>query len=464
MSSDESEIQPSFAGADAMEPELMNLDSNEMPASTEEEVEELVVPSSPQTTPAARTHRERSTPNTISPEDNNMAQAAASAHDANCRAEIARLLPQVRDRATRGLLQVPPPPPPPPPRANVGRNATAQQNLTGKSQGTSMPGATSVSAIPAALLVGEQDAMRTNRTGAAAADIQDGKGSLGRRRMAGRGTDTGNEHQPPDDMVDVTEESTIAENSNLTEAILVVHEDDPFRPVAIEYDPDAKPAQNQNQYYGLYVAKWSTLFLLVFGIAIGLTVFFTHDNGEDPTVNATDLPLGQYIQSYLQSVVGPNQTEVLLDSKSDSPYRKALEWITFQDQGSLDRPIILQRFWAAYFYYATTVQHNWTSCNPPQDDESISCSFVFLDEGYTIPHIGESVRAFRWLSNATECSWAGIACDALGQINKITLCKYMLVCGYVLSIVQGENDVLTTRTNPLLFRNGSQLQSQWKFS
>ena len=67
------------------------------------------------------------------------------------------------------------------------------------------------------------------------------------------------------------------------------------------------------------------------------------------------------IQKLIESVI---ESEPLRDSQS--PYTQALRWIVDSDpiQLSSSDATVLQRYLAAYFYFATTRDSPWRTCNP----------------------------------------------------------------------------------------------------
>jgi len=121
--------------------------------------------------------------------------------------------------------------------------------------------------------------------------------------------------------------------------------------------------------------------------------------------------------------------ESLVDAP-DSPYEKALVWISREDPSRLEPGAanLLQRCAAAYFYYSTTQDGPWRTCNPPPpsvvdgvddpDDTAMSLTSTYCS--YATPG-GVTIPSVRWLSNVTECDWLGIGCDGEGQVVSIDL-------------------------------------------
>ena len=87
---------------------------------------------------------------------------------------------------------------------------------------------------------------------------------------------------------------------------------------------------------------------------------------------------------------------------------------------SPDAPSFLQRYIAAYFYFATSIKGPWRYCNPPKGGEDFRCTYRLYSTGET-RHDNTLIRdqtSIRWLSDKDECGWAGIHCVD-GQIRKI---------------------------------------------
>jgi len=211
-------------------------------------------------------------------------------------------------------------------------------------------------------------------------------------------------------------------------------------PSAVEYDPDSKrpavPAYKHRRVrvYALlaFVAVVATAVLAAVGAALGR-------RGGEPGDGTTSVAPLHYretigIEAAVRRAVGTNA--MLRDPAS--PYSRALSWITFDDpmQMTPEEPNFIQRYVAAYLYYATTVDGPWRSCNPPHlqqpGDENnatdgdassppIFCIFtklvhVYNDLDYAYANqdtddkdlrFGQ-ILSYAWLSNITECEWAGV--------------------------------------------------------
>ena len=89
---------------------------------------------------------------------------------------------------------------------------------------------------------------------------------------------------------------------------------------------------------------------------------------------------------------------------------KALHWLLAEDPMQLKASDdnLLQRFVMILLYLQTTQSSHWKECNPPTHDNPL-CYHplgLYYDEPSEAPIWGH-----RWLSNFTECMWAGIVCD-----------------------------------------------------
>jgi hypothetical protein len=124
------------------------------------------------------------------------------------------------------------------------------------------------------------------------------------------------------------------------------------------------------------------------------------------------------IRTKLEQTIGSDKFDTILSN----PYNKALAWIETADPMSMTAysPNLVQRFIAAYFYYATSILRDWASCGP--HDTETSCTYLQVTDmnPLTIVEVPDSTR---WLSSMDECSWVGVECDlTTAQIKKIELC------------------------------------------
>jgi hypothetical protein len=214
------------------------------------------------------------------------------------------------------------------------------------------------------------------------------------------------------------------ENTEGLAIAMPVEEDDEnvFIPSAVEYDPDAKPPMYRNRRFRLYAfLAFFVLVVAAVGAGVGIAVGKDDDQGISRQVYRESLG----IKELLERVVG---ADILEDTTS--PYHKALRWVTYQDPMELtpDNPTFLQRYFAAYFYLATSMTRGWESCNPPDLDAGEDASCIYLKLITVNPDIKRlpTPGSFRWLSEVSECKWIGVICDEFDQLRSIDLSKWTL--------------------------------------
>ena len=221
------------------------------------------------------------------------------------------------------------------------------------------------------------------------------------------------------DLADIRKDEVLA-NAFMVADCSLMTEDNSFFPLGVEFDPMAKKKAHKRTVCFFYAA-WVALFavILVAGLTLGL-VF--RDKGKELTQFHRD-SLG--IREALEIATGlslalTNSTRDL----SSVAYLKALDWIVHSDPTAPlpEDPNLLQRFLAAYVYFATSVEHEWAGCGPPTPYSGNICTFQ------EVHRFGDdttlSVQGSRWLSGTNECHWVGISCDEESkQIVKISLSK-----------------------------------------
>lgn len=196
-------------------------------------------------------------------------------------------------------------------------------------------------------------------------------------------------------------------------------EDDMFIPSAVEYDPDAKPPLYKNRRFRLYAFL---AFFIIVVVVVGATVAATLGKSKGtpaPTSAPTAYRESFGLASSIERVFG----EDLLEDPN-SPYAKALQWMTFDDPLELipsNSSNFIQRFTAVYMYYATTVGGPWRSCNPPDNPRTDSSICTYQKLTFLFPEQFDLQPSHAWLSNTHECEWAGIVCDDQKQIRSIDL-------------------------------------------
>ena len=233
-----------------------------------------------------------------------------------------------------------------------------------------------------------------------------------------------------------SEENSTA--STLVEANLVVEEnDDMYWPRAVELDPSfhqssGSPHQRRNKWFLLCTITTITACCVTIAVVVSVVVVGTRHHNKKSSATSTVMPSAA---SYRETIGIRENIELVVErhqlDDTSSPHRKAFDWITHQDPKAPtpDQPNFLQRFFAAYFYFATSVRHEWAWCNPAKENESVFCTYAYTVPDYLnfydFPPVtvtpGNPGR--RWLSNLTECQWIGIRCDTLDQITEIRLRK-----------------------------------------
>jgi hypothetical protein len=153
-------------------------------------------------------------------------------------------------------------------------------------------------------------------------------------------------------------------------------------------------------------------------IAIVLVAAGDHDNNNGGEGGYRET-LG--IRQEIEALVGTEELGL-----PDSPYSKALEWMIHQDPMKLVPGVdsnLVQRFIMAYFYYATTTNGPWQSCNPAVGSESESCDLSVVNYIFEVRQ-GKQIPATRWLSLVHECQFAGVVCNDQRQVIKLNLSKF----------------------------------------
>jgi len=139
-----------------------------------------------------------------------------------------------------------------------------------------------------------------------------------------------------------------------------------------------------------------------------------------PTILKTTSPTkGSKSWAVIESIVGADK----LNDRT-SPFYKALDWINYGDVMQLtpdNDANFVQRYFAAYFYYATSVKRPWYSCAPTVGNETADCIYKQLVSIDPIAYREMPWR--RWLSEFPECTWAGVYCDEAGQFRSLEFSK-----------------------------------------
>jgi hypothetical protein len=206
------------------------------------------------------------------------------------------------------------------------------------------------------------------------------------------------------------------------------HSDD-YLPTCVEYDPDSKATAFGKNFYRRFRWFLLVLALLTTGAMAFAIVSVQKNQEEEPT---------EWMRAQVEELLGGDM------ELQDDAYRKALDWMMYRDptrdQQSQADPHFTQRYVMTYFYMATSVDHEWAFCAPPQELDKPTCSFLYstkyLDERQKRDTI--TINGYRWLSEAHECDWVGVVCNANHEVEKIdlgTFCRIGRVrfrCGFFL--------------------------------
>jgi len=218
------------------------------------------------------------------------------------------------------------------------------------------------------------------------------------------------------------------EDNNLAVAMPVEEtdhdEDDAFRPHAVELDPDSKPGAKiplrGTRRFRLYgCLAFLLLIVVIVAVVVSTTVMKNAATLDVPSSAPTTTREGMGIQEQLEKFVGIAKLD-----DTNSPYFKALDWILHEDEMQLtpEAENLLQRYFLVMFYFSTSAQGSWRSCNPfdttnasAVDDTSPECEYQYLTRVFP-EWTFEPQPAIRWLSQKHECEWVGVICDDFSRV------------------------------------------------
>ena len=211
--------------------------------------------------------------------------------------------------------------------------------------------------------------------------------------------------------------------------VVDVEEDDTFIPAAVEFDPDAKPPLYKDRRFRIYSCLASLLALIVIlAVVIPTQVINKGNNNNDgPTSAPTSYRESLGIQEELEMFVGTSKLNDI-----DSPYYRALDWILHEDemQLSLEADNLLQRYILALFYFQTSTEGPWHSCNPPTGNQTEECVHQSLSASSPDHLYAPEPGSIRWLSGRHECECESrreyrlreaVSSECLKYTHKITL-------------------------------------------
>ena len=236
------------------------------------------------------------------------------------------------------------------------------------------------------------------------------------RSGAGAGDGT-SDHPPVGDMEYGDMQGELAVATAIEE-----EEDNSFIPAAVQFDPDAKPPLYKNRRVRLYGCVGLLFVVLVAVAAVVITQVAGKDDGPTgPTMAPTTQRDTLGIEEQLAEVFGSRYFEDPASIQS-----KALEWLINEDQLQLqpDAENLVQRYVMAYFYYETSQEGPWRTCNPPVGDQPDFCYFEYLTSAN--PYRSIEMYWHRWLSKLHECEWAGVICHS-DKVTDVSLGTLYLV-------------------------------------
>jgi len=188
--------------------------------------------------------------------------------------------------------------------------------------------------------------------------------------------------------------------------------------VAVQYDSDVKSHQVLDQHTRFRCILYASIVVVLATVVIGAAIGSTLQRKKQSMPLTRGYRRSLEVKARVEQVVGSLVLKNLM-----SPYRKALDWITFDDpmQPAPASPNFIQRYIAAYFHFSTTADGPWRSCARPDDAQATSCLWSQLKDAELMTYVNKT--SFAWLSSSSECTWAGVKCDARDQIRKVELRK-----------------------------------------
>jgi hypothetical protein len=204
---------------------------------------------------------------------------------------------------------------------------------------------------------------------------------------------------------------------------------DKYIPAAVEFDPDAKPPLFENRRFRLYGLVACLVFVIALAAILFSVALGTERDSKYDTNMPTQIPIPYRetlgIREKIARIISSDKLE-----ETNDPFSKALLWITHVDPLMLlpNHPSFIQRYLLASIYYSTTDTKTWYYCNPPSivDNETNACIYekfinVTVDNKILVR---TKIDWIRWLSNTSECDWAGITCnEKTGYVSELDLCK-----------------------------------------
>mmetsp|Transcript_10401 Transcript_10401/g.15304 ORF Transcript_10401/g.15304 Transcript_10401/m.15304 type:complete len:710 (-) Transcript_10401:57-2186(-) len=195
--------------------------------------------------------------------------------------------------------------------------------------------------------------------------------------------------------------------------------------VATKVSPQSKPPFYKNRrFHFYYILTFAILFLGICCIIVWATLP-TQEPGITPVTlapatNLVESPVSEETSDMLDQfmqLVG--EANLAVDG---SPYQNAASWVIDKDPLQLSPKAgnLAQRFILALFYFSTSARRPWRSCNPPAENETAVCMF---DQIVAVNPVRKYVPVpkVRWLTERSECEWAGVKCDNNGQVVRLSI-------------------------------------------
>lgn len=226
-----------------------------------------------------------------------------------------------------------------------------------------------------------------------------------------------------------------AEEDGLAIAVAVEESDEPdVYDVEVKvYDPEAKPPFFKNRRFRCYAAL---IFCLVLGAIVTTVTVSALKSGEVILITEAPSAAPSQAPTTIRETAVQGELARVIGDKVNEPntvYAKARDWILYEDPMELNEfsENLIQRYTLAFFYFQTSQQGNWTSCNPPVEGEDYTCEYidsVRQEDNSWVPVPREEPEV-RWLSERHECEWAEIQChpEKDGDVVVIDISKFKLL-------------------------------------
>lgn len=196
--------------------------------------------------------------------------------------------------------------------------------------------------------------------------------------------------------------------------------------VATKLSPQSKPHFYKSHPFRFYSSI--ALAVLLFGVCC-IVIWATLPTQEpDISSSATWAPASIFVEpsavdetsdvlEQLIQIIGESNLAV-----DGSPEAQAARWMIHEDplQLSSKGGNLKQRFLLVLFYFSTTAQRRWRSCNQPVGNETADCVYDKMTKIYPERNYIQ-LPAIRWLSEKSECEWFGVFCNEYNQVSQISL-------------------------------------------